>query len=221
MPALLLGSISTLADTSELQRKAFNEAFREHGLDWEWSQEEYRDQLTSSGGANRVAAYAEQRGEQVDANRVHAMKTQIFQQSFEGAGLAARPGVVETIAAAKEAGWHVCLVTTTSRGNVDALLHALPDVSADDFDVITDVTTVEDPKPSPAAFLHALSVLGDEAADSVAVEDNLGGVESAQAAGLTCLAFPNENTAGHDFGSAQVVDKLSFDEVQAAAGADR
>jgi hypothetical protein len=34
MSAILFGSISTLADTSELQRRAFNEAFSAHGLDW-------------------------------------------------------------------------------------------------------------------------------------------------------------------------------------------
>lgn len=33
MPAILLRSISTLADTSELQRQAFNQAFAQHGLD--------------------------------------------------------------------------------------------------------------------------------------------------------------------------------------------
>ena len=37
MSAILFGSISTLADTSELQRRAFNEAFEAHGLDWNWS----------------------------------------------------------------------------------------------------------------------------------------------------------------------------------------
>ena len=40
MSAILFGSISTLADTSEMQRAAFNEAFRAHGLDWSWSREE-------------------------------------------------------------------------------------------------------------------------------------------------------------------------------------
>ena len=42
MPAVLFGSIGALADTSELQREAFNEAFDAHGLDWNWSRDEYR-----------------------------------------------------------------------------------------------------------------------------------------------------------------------------------
>ena len=59
MSALLLGSISALADTSELQREAFNAAFAEHGLDWEWTREDYQQMLTGNGGRDRVAAYAE------------------------------------------------------------------------------------------------------------------------------------------------------------------
>ena len=38
MTAILFGSISTLADTSEIQRDSFNQAFAEHGLDWTWDQ---------------------------------------------------------------------------------------------------------------------------------------------------------------------------------------
>ncbi|MFT7179418.1 MAG: phosphoglycolate phosphatase-like HAD superfamily hydrolase, partial [Oceanospirillaceae bacterium] len=37
--AILFGSIGTLVETSELQRRAFNQAFSEAGLDWNWSEE--------------------------------------------------------------------------------------------------------------------------------------------------------------------------------------
>jgi HAD superfamily hydrolase (TIGR01509 family) len=220
MPALLLGSISTLADTSELQRDAFNRAFAEHGLDWEWGQDEYRSLLTGNGGADRVAAYAEQRGEQVDSDAVHQTKSTLFQQAL-AAGVEARPGVAETIAAARREGWRVGLVTTTSASNVDALLSGLSGISREDFDVVTDVSSVQDPKPSPAVYAEALQQLGEEADHSVAVEDNVGGVRSATEAGVSCLAFPNENTAAHDFGEADVVEALTFEDVRAAAGEGR
>ena len=47
----------------------------------------------------------------------------------------------------------------------------------------------------------ALSDLGENAAAAVAIEDNVGGVQSAKAAGLRAIAFPNQNTAGQDFGA--------------------
>src|ERR1700733_15185331 len=97
MPAILFGSISTLVDTSELQRRAFNESFEAHGLDWQWSRSDYMAMLVSNGGAQRIADYAEARGDDVDADAVHATKSQIFQELLANAGLKARPGVVATV----------------------------------------------------------------------------------------------------------------------------
>ena len=46
--ALFFGGIGTLLETSELQREAFNAAFREAGLDWHWSIDEYREMLENA-----------------------------------------------------------------------------------------------------------------------------------------------------------------------------
>jgi HAD superfamily hydrolase (TIGR01509 family) len=214
--AILFGSISTVADTSELQRAAFNRAFAEHGLDWTWDRDDYRAMLATSGGRSRVAEYARARGQAVDAQAVHATKSAIFQKSLAGAAVP-RPGVVETIHQARAAGVKVGLVTTTAPENVVALLDALgPDIGRDDFDVVVDAAQVEQPKPDAAAYEYALRQLGEDAASAVAVEDNVGGVRAAIAADVTCVAFPNANTAGHDFpGAARVVDHLDFAELGA------
>jgi len=212
MSALLLGSISTVADTSELQRQAFNRAFEAHGLDWQWNQDDYRAMLSGSGGRNRIAAYAQSRGETVDATAVHETKSTIFRELLTTAGLAPRPGVADTIKAAKDHGWKVGLVTTTSRDNVAALLTRLqPQVSDQDFDVIVDSSRVETPKPDPAAYVFALQALNEASGDCVAVEDNVGGVQAAAAAGVPCVAFPNENTGQGDFSAAaQRTNRLDF-----------
>ncbi len=203
MPAILFGSISTLVDTSELQRRAFNESFEAHGLDWNWSRDDYLAMLDSSGGAQRVADYAQARGEQVDAAAVHATKSQIFRERLTTAAPTARPGVLETVREAKRNDVKLGFVTTTSPENIAALLATLaPDISAGTFDVIVDVDTVERPKPDAAAYQFALQQLGETSDSVVAIEDNVGGVTSAAAAGVQCIAFPNENTTGGDFAAA-------------------
>jgi len=219
MTALLLGSISTLADTSEIQRDAFNQAFTQHGLDWSWDQAEYRSLLSSNGGQDRITAYAQQRGEEVDAAAVHATKSRIFQESL-AAGAAARPGLVETVRAAREQGMKVALVTTTTPENVAALGSALSGELSfdDDLDLILDNSQVEANKPDPAAYTLALADLGEDASDCVAVEDNPGGVKAAQAAGITCVAFPNANTADLDFDGAQVRDRLELADLTGLIG---
>ena len=216
MSAILFGSISTVADTSELQRAAFNQAFAEHGLDWTWDRDDYRAMLATSGGRSRVAEYARARGQAVDAQAVHATKSALFQKSLAGAATP-RPGVVATIRQARAAGVKVGLVTTTAPENVAALLDALgPDLGRDDFDVVVDSAQVEQPKPDAAAYEYALRQLGEDASGAVAVEDNVGGVRAAVAADVTCVAFPNANTAGHEFpGAARVVDHLDFAELGA------
>ncbi len=215
MTAVLLGSIGTLADTSELQRQAFNDAFAAHGLDWVWSREDYVAMLAMSGGADRVARFAAERGEQVDAGAVHATKSALFQSGLASAVLPARPGVVQTVRAARAAGHQVALVTTTSTANVDALLDALqPELGRDDFDLVVDLGGVVAPKPDRAAYDVALAALGETASTAVAVEDNVDGVAAAAAAGVRCIAFPNENTRGHDFAQAHSqVEVLALDQL--------
>ena len=144
MSAVLFGSISTLADTSELQRKAFNEAFEACGLDWHWSRDDYTAMLNSNGGAERIADYAASREEDVDAVAVHALKSEIFQKLLGESTVSPRPGVVDIVTEAKNNDHKVGFVTTTSQGNIDALLAALqPHISAEMFDLIVDREAVD------------------------------------------------------------------------------
>jgi HAD superfamily hydrolase (TIGR01509 family) len=218
--AVLLGSISTVVDTSEIQRRAFNDAFARHGLDWEWDRERYVAMLESNGGRDRIAEYAQSVGESVDADAVHATKSQIFQELLASSGARPRPGVAETIRAAHEQGLRVGLVTSTSKENVAALLDAVKDeIGAGELDVVIDSSRVERTKPDPAAYRVALDELGLAAADCVAVEDNVGGTRAAEAAGIPVVAFPNENTASSDFPSAVGrVDHLDLAELRSLAG---
>ena len=80
--AVLLGSISSVVDTSELQRRAFNEAFSRHGLDWEWDRDALRVHAREQrrrGPHRRVRAVARRA---VDADAVHATKSEIFQEAL-------------------------------------------------------------------------------------------------------------------------------------------
>lgn len=216
MSAILFGSIGTLVDTSELQREAFNQALTAHGIAWQWDREEYLELLEVSGGRKRIAAYASARGETVDAEAVHKTKTELFQKRLRESQRAPRAGVVETIREGKAKGYKVALVTTTTAENVSLVIGALsPHLARSDFDLIVDVSSVERPKPDAAAYAFALARLDDDAADCVAIEDNLDGVEAATAAQLNCVAFPNENTADHAFDKAILrLERLSFPELQ-------
>lgn len=217
MSAVFFGSISTLADTSELQRRAFNEAFEAHGLGWNWSRDDYVSMLGSNGGQDRIATFARDRQQDVDAQAVHSTKSSIFQELLGSSELSPRPGVVETVERAKRDGHRLGFITTTSADNVAALLAALaPAISSETFDIVVDRSSVNTGKPDPEVYRYALGRLGEDAADAVAIEDNPGGVAAAGSAGVACVAFPNQNTAEGDFsGAAATVDALDADHIVA------
>lgn len=213
MPAVLFGSMSTIADTSELERQAFNQAFRVHGLHWVWGPNDYRAMLALRGGQSRIARYAQTISQRVDAEAVHRTTSQLFRSGLAESSLTPRPGVPETIREARGKGFKVGCVTTTSAENVSVLIAALsPHTLLRDFDVVVYAANVDRPKPDGAAYAYALDRLDEEPGDCIAIEDNLEGVKAAAAAGVPCVVLPNENTPSRHFDTARaVLDRLSFD----------
>lgn len=169
--------------------------------------------LRKSGGTQRIKEYAASLGQSVDAVKIHASKSRIFQE-YLGMGKAEpRQGVVETIIQAKKQGLKLGFVTTTSKENVFSLLSALaPDIDKANFDLITDASMVKRSKPAKDAYILALQELNEKAENCVAIEDNLGGQMAARSAGISCVAFRRENTTDHDVSLADLwIDQLSFD----------
>lgn len=216
MPAIFFGSIGTIADTSELQRQAFNQAFALHNLDWNWSREEYMTLLEKSGGSQRVEDYAKSMGQSVDAKAIHRSKSEIFQESLHRERLEPRLGVVEVIQQAKQKGLKLAWVTTTSKQNVESIIGALHrDIDASVFDLVLSSSEVKNSKPAQDAYDFALKELAQTPNDCIAIENNLDGLKAAKAAGLACVAFPDANTVHHNFeGANLLVSHLDFEQLQ-------
>lgn len=208
--AILFGSIGTLVETSDLQREAFNLAFKESDLDWHWDEPTYRRLLEKPGGQARIERFAAERGDTVDAAKLHRLKTQIFDKEIEEGSLELRPGVSEIIAFARKTEIALGFVTTTSRENVEATLAATTgQLTEEMFAFIGDASMVDAPKPAPDIFLAAMKALGIEADQAIAIEDTRSCFQSARAAGLPTIAFPNENAARDGYADAvAMVDRL-------------
>ena len=81
MKALLFGSIGTLIETSNIQREAFNQAFKEIGLDWHWDQESYKQLLKKSGGTKRIKDFAEKNNTNDDAKKLGKERQQFIMKN--------------------------------------------------------------------------------------------------------------------------------------------
>ena len=213
--AILFGSIGTLVETSELQRRSFNQAFAEAGLDWNWNCEEYQQLLAKSGGCDRIQNYAIQRGVDVDVKQLHRQKTKIFDSLMAKETILLRPGVASLISYALDKSLLLAFVTNTSKVNIDAVFFALGDqIRRDDFSFIGNDTIVSNPKPSPDIYLKALAEMHLDAQDCIAIEDTEISMQSALAASIQCIGFPGANSQGNDFsGAVLVTNHLSADDL--------
>ena len=201
--AILFGSIGTIVETSELQRRSFNQAFSEAGLDWNWTLEEYQKMLTKSGGRNRINDFANQRGIKVNPDALHLRKTEIFDKMMSDEKISPRPGVANLISYAIDNGIHLAFVTSTSTANIDAMFFALNNqIKKSDFSFIGNDKLVSQPKPNSEIYLKALSELKLNAEDCIAIEDTEVSMRSAIDANLKCIAFPGAMAHENDFSDA-------------------
>ncbi len=213
--ALIFDVDGTLAETErDGHRVAFNLAFREAGLDWEWGVEEYGKLLSIPGGKERIRHYIEQHhlvsGIPQDLDRfiinLHRLKTERYLTLLKSGAISLRSGVARLLKEAQAAGVLLAVATTTSLENVTGLLEAtLGKAAINWFKVIGAGDMVPAKKPAPDIYTFVLTELGLNSQQCIAIEDSSHGLRSARAAGLETIVTVNGYTRGEDFHNALVV----------------
>lgn len=204
--ALFIGSIGVMAETSDIQRRAYNQAMKELGLDWNWDADTYRELLTDSGGIKRLKRLSQEYGTNLsdaEITRIHARKTELACQEIINNKTRLRPGVAKLIAQALEQGIKVALVTSTYRENIDAIAKAAgDDLPLDKLDAVMTRDDAENNKPAPDVYLAALKRLSVNANEVIAIEDSEPSVHAAKQAGIYTVATPGQFTNQQDFSAA-------------------
>ena len=220
LQALLLDVDGTLADTERHGHlPAFNEAFAAEGLDWCWSPELYEELLRVGGGRERIRHYLHtyrpdagpgEPGTEALVARLHADKNGRYAAAVAAGRVRLRPGVSRLLREAAAEGLRLAIVTTTSPGNLEALLRHAPGAAGlPALDVVVTGDMVTAKKPAPEAYLLALERLRLAPEACLAVEDSGIGLRAAAAAGVPALVTVSEFSAHDDFaGAAAVVDGL-------------
>ena len=163
MKAVFLGSIGVIAETSELQRQAYNAAFAEHGLDWYWNVANYCEMLKNPGGVKRINSFSNGLLSADEITAIHSKKEAFF-SDFLRQGIAPRPGVSECILKCKQNGIRLGFITTTTSNNINTLSYALKEhLKFTDFDLITTKDDVSAEKPSSDVYSYALNRFGLDA----------------------------------------------------------
>ncbi|MCK8516165.1 HAD family hydrolase [Methylonatrum kenyense] len=214
LQALLFDVDGTLAETEEVHRQAFNEAFRAFGLDWVWDRALYGELLKVTGGRERMRHYAQSRELAIAADpefphlvgRIHQHKTRLYGEILAGGEVSLNPGVARLLGDAREAGLRLAIATTTTPENVEALL--APTLGTDAmgwFDAIGAGDCVPEKKPAPDIYDWVMRELALPPQSCIAFEDSANGVRSSRAAELPVLVTPGLYTRDDDFAGATAV----------------
>ena len=208
----------TLAATEETHRQAFNEAFNEFKIPFQWSVSKYIELLSISGGKERIFEYLESHDFKIpdDENlrdftlRVHQRKSEIYREKLITGHIRLRNGVERLIKEAKQKGISMAIATCTSRANVEVVLKsALGEDALSYFETLVSCDLVADKKPSPAVYQFALANLGLKPENCIVIEDTSNGNRAALAAGIKTIITTHPLTADEDFtGASLVIDQL-------------
>lgn len=217
LQALLFDVDGTLADTErDGHRVAFNQAFAESGLDWDWSVALYGELLAVTGGKERIRFYIQRHQPDFTAPgdgdldafiaELHQRKTRHYLALLERGGIPLRPGVARLLDEARALGLRLGIATTTTPENVEVLVRTtLGEDALDWFEVIAAGDIVPAKKPAPDIYLHALESLDLPASACLALEDSQNGLASAVGAGCRTLVTVNDYTRGQAFSGAWLV----------------
>lgn len=211
MKAILFGSIGTIIETSDLQREAFNEAFKEAGMDWYWDQEDYKKLLKKSGGTRRIEDFAEKNNTTVDAKKIRERKTQIYNDKINSIHIPPRDGVLDVLEYAHKNNINTAFVTSTTLDNINSVFKTLNNqIKKNDFDFIGNNTLIKEPKPAPDIYMKVLNELELDPSECVAIEDSVESALSAKRAKIKCIAFPGLFHVDDDFNFClKKLDKLN------------
>lgn len=114
--------------------------------------------------------------------------------------IVALPGLYELIEAADARGLLRAVASSGNRRYLDAVLKSIR--LENSFRIIVSGDDVTNGKPAPDSFLHAAQLLKVLPSACLVLEDAPNGVAAAKAAGMLCVAVPNDFTRALDLSAA-------------------
>lgn len=143
-------------------------------------------------------------GRVLDREKLRARREAVREHAF--AVLGAQPGVVDYLADARAMGLSTAIASSSPSSWVEGHLARLGLV--DEFVCIRCYEgegSRWDAKPAPDLYLAAVDELGVAPQEAVAFEDSPNGIAAAKAAGLLCVAVPNDVTRDLDLSGADLI----------------
>ena len=138
-----------------------------------------------------------------ELERLLVAKSAAYQDLVQRTEPTPRRGIPELVERAIALGFRCGIASATSESDIRHVLDRIGLTSR--FDVIVSSDTVPRPKPAPDVYLRAAELLHVLPVHCIVVEDTPTGLAAGRAAGMHCVAFPNQWTTALDFVGAELI----------------
>lgn len=140
-------------------------------------------------------------------------KREIFNERFDtDPDLDLLPGVRALIEDLHQHGVQLVLASSASKATIARVFNRFG--LAPYFTHLVSGEDFEESKPNPAIFLHAAELAETPVAECIVIEDSANGVAAAKAAGIFCVGYASEHSAGQDLRQADLIIR-DFSELSA------
>ena len=184
----------TIANTElEAHLPAFNHAFNDLGIDWNWDINTYIQLLRINGGKNRIAHYSITNNDNFSDDlilKIHEKKQFHYLDLIKKNSVNFKIGVFRLINELYKKNIRQFIVTSSSRIQVDLLIEHLFD-GFNPFEFIISSEDVELKKPNPLPYLKAVQLSGIKKNNSIVFEDSNPGLKSSLGANLPTIFVPS------------------------------
>ena len=184
----------TIANTElEAHLPAFNHAFNDFGIDWNWDNNKYIELLKINGGKNRISYFSKLNNEELSDDliiKIHEKKQFHYLEIIKKNYVNFKTGVFRLINELHRKNIRQFIVTSSSRSQVDLLVECLFN-GFNPFEFIIASEDVELKKPNPLPYLKAVQLSGIKKNNSIVFEDSNPGLISSLAAKLPTIFVPS------------------------------
>ena len=185
----------TIANTElEAHLPAFNFAFNDFNLNWNWDRSTYLDLLKINGGKNRISFYStliNQSLSNQEVKNIHERKQFHYINYVKNNNvISLKTGVYRLINELKNKNIRQFIVTSSSKKQAELIINQLF-TEFNPFEFIISSDDVQFHKPNPLPYLQAMKLSGIKFNKSIVFEDSIPGLRSSFAAKLPTIYVPS------------------------------
>lgn len=194
--AIIFDRDGVLIDSEAIHVESVKLAFADVGLTFD---DKYQNQVVARHPNEYLREF--QKIYTFDFEEVDKIQSQHYYKLFET--VPTIPQVIELIEQNDTTKTKLALATSSDQYTTQKLLKRLDLEKA--FEVITTSNECPNRKPLPDPYLLTAEKLNLKPEECLVIEDSGVGVQSAKAAGMTCLAIPSKYTKNNDFSKADYI----------------